>query len=133
MAKTPKQVPLALGETRCRCWDDPNPPPGARCKLCGRVVPGERQHTCHARGCSVAVKPELLMCLKHWRKVPRKIQRAVWAHYRPGQCDDMSPSKAWHSAADAAIGFVASLDKQPVRPQEIEALRALGFEIGQDP
>lgn len=54
------------------------------------------------------VKPEMLMCLRHWRMVPRAIQRQVWATYRPGQCDDKNPSEAWHAAADAAIAAVAA-------------------------
>ena len=64
-------------------------------------------HRCHARDCRVAVRPELLMCLKHWRMVPKFIQRAVWRHYREGQCDDKDGTKEWMQAADAAIGFVA--------------------------
>lgn len=47
------------------------------------------------------------MCFRHWNRVPRIIQRSVWAHYRPGQCDDKRPSEAWHVAADAAIAAVA--------------------------
>ena len=86
-----------------------------------------REHTCHARGCDVPVPPEMLMCKPHWRTVPRSIQRIVWATYRSGQCDDRSPSKAWHQAADAAIGFVARLEGQPVRAVETEALAALGY------
>ncbi len=112
---------------RCRCWDDPNPPPGARCKLCDRVAPGEPAHHCHARGCAVRTKPELLMCPRHWRQVPRSIQQAVYAAYRRGQCDDMSPSTAWHEAADAAIGFVAALERRPMRPPEIKSLGNLGY------
>lgn len=65
-------------------------------------------HHCHARGCSTLTKPEMLMCLKHWRMVPRNLQKDVWAHYRVGQCDDKSPSKAWYAAADAAIAAVAA-------------------------
>lgn len=84
-------------------------------------------HTCHARGCKVAVKPEMLMCFKHWRQVPRGIQRMVWDSYRPGQCDDMKPSAEWHKAADAAIGYVAQLEGQPVRPAEQRVLRGLGY------
>jgi hypothetical protein len=64
-------------------------------------------HRCHARGCVTQCKPEMLMCLRHWRMVPRGIQRAVWATYRVGQCDDKSPSESWHNAADAAIEAVA--------------------------
>lgn len=47
------------------------------------------------------------MCGRHWAMVPAKLQRAVWATYRPGQCDDKDPSEAWHEAADAAIAAVA--------------------------
>ena len=111
----------------CKCWDDPNPPPGARCKLCKRVVPGEPEHTCHATACRVVVKPELLMCYAHWKMVPQRLKTAVYAAYRPGQCNDMSPSTTWHAAADAAIGYVAAKENRSMRPVEIEALRRLGY------
>jgi hypothetical protein len=72
------------------------------------------------------------MCFKHWTKVPSKIQRAVWATYRPGQCDDKEPSEAWHAAADAAIGYVAALDRQFMRVAEVTSLRAMGYETTTD-
>lgn len=55
------------------------------------------------------------MCKPHWRMVPRTLQRQVWATYRPGQCDDKSPSEAWLTAADAAI--------QAVWDQEMRAIQ----------
>ena len=64
--------------------------------------------------------------------VPRKIQRAVWAAYRPGQCDDMRPSAEWFVAADAAIGYGAALDGKTMRVKEVTALRALGYETTTD-
>lgn len=64
-------------------------------------------HHCHAHGCQTEVPPEMLMCGKHWRIVPKNIQRQVWAHYRAGQCDDKNPSAEWHRAADLAIAYVA--------------------------
>lgn len=64
-------------------------------------------HHCHAKACQTQCKPELLMCGKHWRMVPIKIQRLVWAHYRAGQCDDKQASGEWHAAADLAIAAVA--------------------------
>lgn len=79
-------------------------------------------HTCHARECPRHVKPELLMCPFHWKMVAPKIQKAVWANYRAGQCQDMRPSKAWHIAASAAIGFVARLEKKLVTRAEHVAL-----------
>lgn len=85
-------------------------PRGYRCALPegheGNHRPREEHH-CHARGCGVACKPEMLMCRRHWFMVPPALRRAVWATYRPGQCDDMQPSTEWHAAADAAIAAVA--------------------------
>jgi hypothetical protein len=52
----------------------------------------------------------MLMCKKHWAMVPKDIQRQVWATYRDGQCDDKSPSREWHRAADLAIVHVAVLE-----------------------
>ena len=119
---------------RCRCWDDPSPPPGARCKLCGRIAPGEPPHTCHARGCRVPVRPTLLMCPQHWRRVPRSIQQAVYKHYRSGQCDDKRPSREWHEAASAAIGYVAILERTgSITVAEALALRAYGYSTSSDP
>lgn len=86
-------------------------------------------HHCHARGCQVGVKPELLMCWNHWRQVPKNIQQAVYLYYRPGQCDDKNPSKEWHEAADAAIGYVAQKEGQSIRSCEKEVLIQFGFMI----
>jgi hypothetical protein len=76
-------------------------------KLKAWMALSEPPHTCHALGCTTPCKPEYLMCPSHWRHVPKKLQRQVWATYRPGQCDDMKPSAEWHLAADAAICAVA--------------------------
>lgn len=115
---------MSVERTVCPCWNDPNPPPGTVCKFCKRTVPGELAHHCHARGCTKSVRPELLMCVRHWRMVPANVQRAVWRTYRQGQCDDKRPSDAWHVAANAAVGAVATLENQPVREVEREALLA---------
>lgn len=92
-----------------------------------------RHHLCHARGCPTPVKPELLMCLRHWRLVPRDIQARVYATYRRGQCDDMKPSKEWHEAASAAIGYVAALTTGGITGPEVRALRLLGYGTKSDP
>jgi hypothetical protein len=34
-------------------------------------------HTCHAINCEVSVPPKMFMCLRHWRMVPRPLQREV--------------------------------------------------------
>lgn len=46
------------------------------------------------------------MCKRHWRIVPAKIQKRVWAAYVPGQEITKTPSPAWLSAADLAIRAV---------------------------
>lgn len=85
-------------------------PRGHRCALpaghTGAHKP-RNEHHCHAKACGKPVPPERLMCLSHWRMVPRDLQRAVWAAYRAGQCQDMDPSAAWLKAANAAIAAVA--------------------------
>jgi hypothetical protein len=84
-------------------------------------------HLCHANGCTVKTKPEMLMCFRHWKMVPVRLQRAVWRTYRPGQCEDMSPSADWHLAADAAIGAVSVLERRPYSESQRKALIAAGY------
>lgn len=64
-------------------------------------------HLCHAVGCKVAVPPKLLMCLRHWRMVPKALQAEVWRTYRPGQEIDKRPSSEYMTASNAAIDAVA--------------------------
>ena len=46
------------------------------------------------------------MCLVHWRQVPKDIQVAVWAHYRPGQEVDKKPSRAYLEMMRRAVRAV---------------------------
>ena len=69
------------------------------------------------------------MCYAHWKKVPRKIQLAVWKHYRAGQCDDKDFTREWAQAADAAIGYIAMLESQPIRNVEVEAMLTFGVKV----
>jgi hypothetical protein len=84
-------------------------------------------HHCHANGCATKTKPEMLMCFAHWKRVPRRLQQAVWRYYREGQCEDMSPSAEWHLAADAAIGAVAVLERKTLTANQRSALLAAGY------
>lgn len=85
-------------------------------------------HKCHATGCVKNCRPEYLMCYAHWIMVPPKLRRAVYDAYRDGQCDDKRVSDKWIKAADAAIGYVAALDGQPLRVAEVTALTEHGYE-----
>lgn len=77
-------------------------------------------HTCHAEDCNVPVPPKLLMCLKHWRRVPRTIQREIWRHYRPGQEVDKRPTPEYLAVMKRAIDAVAGREPsdQALRPDE---------------
>lgn len=82
-------------------------------------------HFCHAISCTVRCEPEFLMCGRHWGLVPAKLQRAVWATYRRGQCADKRPSEEWHEAADAAIAAVALEEGCPPGKLSVNQVRAV--------
>ena len=63
-------------------------------------------HHCHAYGCEKSVPPKMLMCLKHWRMVDPKIQKAVWATYVPGQEITKTPTRAYMLAQRSAVWAV---------------------------
>lgn len=63
-------------------------------------------HHCHAHGCETIVPTRLLMCPRHWRMVPEHLQAEINAEFRPGQCTDKKPSRAWIKAAVAARRYV---------------------------
>lgn len=48
----------------------------------------------------------MLMCLKHWRMVPRAVQMQVWRHYRPGQEIDKQASQEYLLVQRAAVWAV---------------------------
>lgn len=59
---------------------------------------------CPIQGCKNSVKPGHLMCLTHWRLVPRLIQQAVnttWRAYQRGRHREQL--EEYRSARDAAI------------------------------
>lgn len=60
-------------------------------------------HRCHARGCTKTVGDDLLMCVRHWRMVPRDIQKRVWAAYL--NLGSLSPPHI--EACDEAVAAVA--------------------------
>ncbi len=53
------------------------------------------------------VPPRMLMCLKHWKLVPRVTQLMIWAEYREGQEEDKRPSRIYLIVQRAAIAQVA--------------------------
>lgn len=68
------------------------------------------QHSCHAKNCTVAVPPKMFMCKRHWFILPKAYRTAIWDAYVPGQEVTKTPSKAYLTAADACIGYVANYE-----------------------
>lgn len=64
-------------------------------------------HTCHAHGCTKTVSPRMFACLKHWRALPIKIQRAIWREYRRGQELDKEPSLRYLAVQRLAVAHTA--------------------------
>ena len=60
-------------------------------------------HKCHALGCEKEVPPKMLMCLSHWRMVPRDLQREIWRTYRLGQEVDKRPSPEYITTQRKAV------------------------------
>jgi hypothetical protein len=48
------------------------------------------QVNCPVPGCQKAIAGRMLLCPKHWRLVPKVLQKAVWELYVPGQEADRS-------------------------------------------
>lgn len=86
-------------------------------------------HHCHAHGCTRNVPPKMLMCLKHWRMVPVKLQRAVWATYRAGQEIDKAPSDAYILAQRAAVWSVF-VDEGGCKWPDVPEVGSTAFMIG---
>lgn len=85
------------------------------------------KHKCHALGCETAVHPRFLMCPKHWRKVPKKLQNDVWRFYVPGQEIKKNPTLDYLSAAWTAIFAVADLEGIPYDAKAIMRQVAIKF------
>ena len=83
--------------------------------MCGRIAGGVRvingHHTCHALDCPIEVRPEMLMCRRHWFMIPKTLRDRVLETYRNGQCDDMQPSAEWIAAERAAVDAVAAKER----------------------
>lgn len=65
------------------------------------------KHPCHADRCSVDVDPSMLMCGRHWRMVPRGLQRELWAAYVPGQERRKDPTPEYLVVQERCVCAVA--------------------------
>lgn len=63
-------------------------------------------HICHAIGCTSKIDPSLLMCRKHWQKVPLYLKLEVKRNYKKGQEVSKTPTPQYLEAMKAAINAV---------------------------
>ena len=61
-------------------------------------------HLCARRGCPEMVGDRFLMCRADWARVPRHLQRAVYAAYRYGAGVGTAELAAAQDAAIQAVG-----------------------------
>lgn len=68
-----------------------------------------RPHHCHGRmpGCRGECPPAMWGCLPCWRKLPKRLRDAIWAAYRPGQEDNMTPSPKYLEVARETQEWIA--------------------------
>ena len=90
------------------------------------------KHTCHAMGCDRAVAPKFFMCRPHWRQVPRKWQRIIWALYRRGQEADKSPSKAYIFASRSVVLLHAQSRGLVTKEQGAKGIADCGALVGEE-
>lgn len=75
-----------------------------------RFSASQDNHRCHAWRCPKVVPPSQLMCAYHWKMVPYRLQKDVWARYRPGQEVTKDPSESYMVAARKAIEHVKEIE-----------------------
>lgn len=64
-------------------------------------------HHCHWPGCGKRTPAAVWGCVKHWKMLPREIQRRIWNSFRPGQEETKTPSRAYVEAAREAQEWIA--------------------------
>jgi hypothetical protein len=64
-------------------------------------------HACAIPDCPTPAKDNQLMCLAHWRRVPKALNHAVFDTYRNWRQDPW----AYRQARDAAISAVVAKEK----------------------
>lgn len=69
-------------------------------------------HYCHWPGCTVHVPPSSWGCKRHWFKLPMRLRKLIWKHYRPGQEITKTPSPEYIAVAKQIQEWI----KQQVTP-----------------
>lgn len=80
-------------------------------------------NSCYAKDCGTGIPDNMLMCWPHWRRVPRKVQRVIWA-------SNYVAHPQHESSRLAARASIAAKEGRELTAQEVEALADYG--LGRD-
>ena len=78
-----------------------------------RAATQSRSHTCHWPGCGKQVPPAMWGCKAHWFRLPATLRRKIWAAYRAGQEETMTPSAAYLDAATEVQRWISEFGGAP--------------------
>ena len=68
------------------------------------------QHTCRLATCDVRVALTKLMCMRHWRMVPRRLRVRVFDYW--GMPRDSDNQREWNSAVSDAVDAVVEAEER---------------------
>jgi hypothetical protein len=67
----------------------------------------DRYHRCHFPRCGAQVAPARWGCRRCWMRLPKDLRDRIWAAYRPGQENDMRPSREYLAVAREVQEWIA--------------------------
>ncbi len=79
------------------------------------------KHLCHAEGCSLPVPPAMFVCRKHWQRLPKVFQEAIYREYRKGQEISKTPTSRYIAVQRAAVSILAKKDGLLEKAEEARA------------
>lgn len=68
------------------------------------------KHLCHASDCVIEVPPVKFVCRKHWAKLPKVFQDAIYREYVKGQEVSKTPTTRYIAVQRGAIAVIAKLE-----------------------
>jgi hypothetical protein len=74
-----------------------------------------RLHTCAAEGCEKQIASRLLMCIVHWRMVPKALQRLVYSTFRNWSGSRFTSGNAHDLYRGAVTQAVAAVREKEIK------------------
>lgn len=65
-----------------------------------------RRHQCNWPGCVKEVPPAMWGCKQHWFRLPKHLRDQIWATYRVGQEETLTPSMKYLAVASDVARWI---------------------------